>query len=315
MGIHFDNLVESVKRLDGGASFFEYLSGGSVRERNLYKYLENIIARTALFEIPLNSEEIFPRLGKEKQDYDAYLKDYLDLSSKYGKFILTPFPITAFEDRDSVVILDGGREHCKVIEAFEAKENGGPAGSLFIGDMIFHDFNDGQFRSSFSVLYSAKRFDNSLMPIFIDPEFRESINSSMAKSAESYFEQAAYVMDPENFIISGESNASKKQTEREGLKGKKILRKTIIRPHYQCLSEKELIDFFREKSCEPRAAHPVRGHWRKLMSDKFINKQGQRIFIQQYFTGQGEIKSREGMTYQVMIKESPTQITPYNQFI
>ena len=53
------------------------------------------------------------------------------------------------------------------------------------------------------------------------------------------------------------------------------------------------------------------GHWRTLMSSRYVNIQGQRIFVKQYFTGQGCIEGNGGWHYKIMIKESPTQIVPY----
>jgi hypothetical protein len=65
-------------------------------------------------------------------------------------------------------------------------------------------------------------------------------------------------------------------------------------------------------SKEPRAAHPVRGHLRHLLSEKWTHKKGQTIFIRQYFTGEGRIYGPNGWTYEVMVKESPKKLVPYS---
>ena len=84
-----------------------------------------------------------------------------------------------------------------------------------------------------------------------------------------------------------------------------------MRPHYICLSERDTKGLLQDNEHCP--AHPVRGHWRTLMSEKFVNKQGQRIFIKQYFTGEGTIQSAGGWTYQVLVKDNFGELTPYNK--
>lgn len=129
-------------------------------------------------------------------------------------------------------------------------------------------------------------------------------------------EQLVYIMDPENFIIRKESNLSIQRREKDTRKGSAArapLRKTVIRPHYICLSAEDTASFLQSESKVPRPAHPVRGHWRRLMSEKFTHKHGQTIFVRQYFTGEGKIEGRDGWHYEVMVKEDPTRLVPYSQ--
>ena len=132
--------------------------------------------------------------------------------------------------------------------------------------------------------------------------------NDVVNSAVAYMEQLIYIMDPENFIIRKESNQSIHETRKASLNPKRDqFRKTVIRPHYICLNEKELTDFLLDnsKEKEPRAFHPVRGHWRNLISDYYKNKRGQKIFIEQYFRGKSNITGKDGWHYQVLIKTDP----------
>jgi len=120
-----------------------------------------------------------------------------------------------------------------------------------------------------------------------------------------------YVMDADNFILRKENSQSRVFDNKKKSKGRdSLLRKTIMRPHYICLGEQETADFLKNTAKEPRPAHPVRGHWRRLTSEKFKNKQGQTIFIRQYFTGSGQIQSAGGWTYQVYVKPEFGKIEP-----
>ena len=110
---------------------------------------------------------------------------------------------------------------------------------------------------------------------------------------------------------------SRAQTKKEQRKGKprkrtrRLPRKTIMRPHYIILSEGDTRTFLSEESKVPRAPHPVRGHWRNLRSPKYIRKQGQRIYIKQYFTGEGNNQGENGWHYQVMVKEGLDKVVAY----
>ena len=124
-------------------------------------------------------------------------------------------------------------------------------------------------------------------------------------------------MDPANFILRKENRQSMLQRERQKKAKKKYkgnpLKKTVMRPHYICLSEEDTRQFLKQESKTPLAAHPVRGHWRTLQSERFVNKQGERIYIKQYFTGDGKIEAEGGWQYQVMVKESPNRISLYGK--
>ena len=120
-------------------------------------------------------------------------------------------------------------------------------------------------------------------------------------------------MDPANFIVrieSPESMRNQEKQDRRPDKHKKLL-KTTIRPHYVIKSTSGVRQLFRQKKTDKKPPHPVRGHWKSLISEFYKNKKDQILFIKQYFTGEGKIKGVDGKTYTVMIKESPTQIKPY----
>ena len=89
------------------------------------------------------------------------------------------------------------------------------------------------------------------------------------------------------------------------------MRRTVMRPHCICLSENDLRDFLSAKSRHPIIAHPVRGHWRKLISERFVNKKGQLVFVKQHFRGCAAFDDIEGWRYNVMVKEGPERVREY----
>lgn len=320
MGKHFDALVELVKEsyITENDKFKAVRKG--IEDYNVKQYLDRLVKKAALFDFPLNAEEIFPRSGKDFSEYVKYVQDFFDISHQYGDALLMPFPNTAIEDKVSVVLFDylGDNEY-RVVTCNMGSPPMGIGKKLVvlaIGDMGLekpdHEF---KFGIKANILFDASLIDGVRMDHIYktSPLYFKTVSQDLATAAVSYAEQLIYIMDPENFIICKESNASIGQIRNDNRKKKRnISYKTVMRPHYVCLNTDEIKEFLQSESKVPRAAHPVRGHWRRLMSEKFKNKQGQTTFIKQYWTGDGKVKGKGGWNYQVFIKESPTAIKPYN---
>lgn len=313
MGKHFDTLVELVKHHIGDEE--------GMNLPNAKNYFVSLINRAALFEFPLNAEEIFPRTGKDRVEYHRYLRDYFEMSEQYGSTLLTPFKLTAIEDKESVVLLDHLEDNeyrvtsCrKVIKDEDGRQIN--ILSILCGDTILNKPSlDKGFLTPIALLYLTDIIDGKKYPPFsFAPEIitQEFAVTDLGTATRAYVEQLVYIMDPENFIIQKESNLSIKQRERTTkYKKKRILEKTIMRPHYICLNQEEVKSFVKRESKEPRPAHPVRGHWKTLMSERYVKMRGQRIYIRQYFTGEGKVIGHGGWTYQVLVKEDPKTIVPY----
>ena len=104
MGQHFDSLVELVKHhltpQDHGFQF-----------PCVQQYLQSVIRRAALFELPIDCDEVFPHVEKSKEEYAAYIRDYYALSAAHGRFLAFPFPVTMIEDPIRVVLLEPLKNH------------------------------------------------------------------------------------------------------------------------------------------------------------------------------------------------------------
>ncbi len=319
MGKNFNVMVELVKKeLEGKEQSRKGIHKDS-HIPNIMGYLERLIRRAALFEFPLNAEEIFPRSGKDDKEYNAYLIDYFDISKENGHVLATPFPITAIEDNDSVVFLEKvAGDTYRVISCREEQLNREMpiiATTLQIGEVSIKEPSyNGGFLLPVVPLYNANWMDGIRMPdILNSPGGIHELRKDLINDAISYIEQVIYIMDPANFIIEKESNASKKQKAKSSKKKNRYnpLRKTVMRPHYVCLSEEDTKGFLQDESKELRPFHPVIGHWKTLISDRYVNKKGQRILIAQYFRGKADIEGRNGWNYRVMLKEEPTKIIAY----
>lgn len=314
MGKHFDTLVELVNHhID--------TNEGSEHLTSIKDYLTRLITKSVLFEFPLDSGDIRPQSGKDESEYSRYLLDYFEMSKQNGSFFLTPFNTTAVEDPTSVVILDSIGENKFITTS----------------SRIIHEQTDKILEVAIGLVTVLDPDLNQSPKVIVEPKYNKilhfkknkivyvstgrekglpfALTQDIGTAAIAYLEEVIYIMDPANFIIQKENIQSIRQNEKYRRQNKfpKKLQKTIMRPHYTFLSEDETKAFLRRESKEPRPAHPVRGHWRTLMSDRFVNKQGQRVFIRQYFTGQGGIIDNNGWHYQIMVKESPTQIVPYNK--
>lgn len=313
MGKHFDSLVDVVKK-----------SQGTIDNKS-QDLIQKAIRKSALFEFPLDPKDLFPNSGKDKDEYDKYIDDYLDLSEEYDKFLIMPYDVMAIEDVSSVAIMESiGFNRYRVLDCqHEPTElRGRREDSTLVTlteisiDRVDREKNNGQcYSCGVSLNTAIVAFDGEIDVPYQEQILRTNRTDLMEgayKAALAFIEEVVYIMDPDNFIIRTESNQSIKQSQKSQ-KGKKRggLKKTIMRPYYKVFGEDDLKDMIKEESKTPRAAHPVRGHWRHLTSEKWKNKKGQRIFIKQYFTGDGEIEGRNGWNYQIMIKEDPTTLKPY----
>ena len=327
MGKHFDDLVEFTRKhaderevFPRGPLFEPYFGGIS----SVKKYLEDVLNRVSLFEFPLQAEDIFPRSGKDHTDYRDYIRNYFDMSAEYNSVFLTPFNLTAVEDKTSVVILDKRQDNKYIvtncisaerpITGLPEKFTQAALGTLTLG----RPNTDGLIPQEIIPVFSAAVYKGEI--VLAPPQgLDDACAQDLSSATTSYIEEVIYIMDPSNFIIYKENTASRQYREKQekraqtGKKPVDIICKTVMRPHYICLSEEDTSAFLKHESKEPRPAHPVRGHWRNLMSEKWTKKKGQRIYIAQYFTGQGQVDAPGGWTYKVMVKESPDKIIPYDQ--
>jgi len=368
MGKHFDTLIDIVKNEVGNHKAPVI---GDVKT-----YLSQVIRGSALFEMPLNAEQIRPHTKKDEETYAKYIYDYLLLSQQYGKRLLMPFERIAIEDNVSVVFLDSLNDQGSYIVSSFSKDDNNPfsrRAAAFVGyvsvplplepslvniskiePLYVGEFFEGSKESAINypnLVNMMSDLDGLLAKIYeknlhtITPhgiyfdlktiyqwletgminnlgfELSEpqkihlktctNIKDVLTTHTISCIEQIIYITDPLNFIIKKEHKQSL-GFEKQGKSKKPVMRRTILRPHYICVSEEDAKEVLSSNSADPRPAHPVRGHWRTLMSDRFVNKKGSSIFIKQYFTGQGLVEGLDGYTYQIMIKESPTQLVAYN---
>jgi len=313
MGKHFDALVDIINTQIDEKEIFR----SEVHTPPVKQYLTDIVRRTSLFEFPLRAEQIFPRTGKAFSEYIAYIQDYFDLSRQFGSEFLTPFKITGVEDEHSVVILHNLGDIYRVIycgvNLMDLEPNNV---ALYCGeakvnkpDNTFHfstEINPSYFLTLAGGIRDVYDLDSEDLYVLTSKDLMQAVIS--------YMEQVIYIMDPENFIIRKESNASIKERKRQLRSGRMdLLRRTHMRPHYICLDLEETRAFLVGESKEPFPAHPVVGHWRKLMSERYRNMKGQSIFISQYFTGEGKVIARGGWNYEVWLKKDPVTILPYSK--
>jgi len=320
MGKYFDSLVEILKKgaLNGEESM-RFDKGFNVRS-----YLEKVVTRSALFDFPLNSEEIFPKTGKDVIEYNRYLADYFSMSKQYNKNLIMPFKITTIEDKMSAVSLENveNNQYMLVYSIGSPLEKDGKSieesnvvcSKLKILDVYDDSGNIPLLIEDFCSIHmlDGVKLSANMHPM-IGEDYSRRLNEDIVKSAVAYIEQLVYIMDPANFIIREESNQSKAIGRKMNPKKQNsFFRKTVIRPHYVCLNESETKDFLSDQSKEPRPFHPVRGHWRNFISDRYIHKKGQKIFIEQFFRGKSQIAGKNGWNYNVLVKESPIDLVSYN---
>lgn len=314
MGVHFDGLVELVKN-NIRSTECATNDMGLTAIPSIKAYLEGLITKTKLFDFPILAQNIAPKLDLEKEAYGKYIDDYLDLSSRFGRHLITPFKSVSIEDAESVVFfenLKGNNYRVTIYNDPSFKRFSLPSG-LLIGDILIGKPDIHQFPCKVDFLYSNLQKDGRKVYIPSNMSGGTIVSSDLVRGAVSFIDQLVYIMDPANFIVEKESNASKKQTEKEMSRKSGILRKTINRPHYICLSEQDIKSFLQNESNEAYSAHPVIGYYKTLSSPRWKNKQGQEIFVGQYWTGDAEIIGRNGWNYRVFIKTAPDKVVPYTK--
>jgi len=295
---------------------------------NVREYFRSLVKRFALFEFPFDPKDIFPKSGKDKEEYDKYMLDYFQLSEKYNQFLILPFKCTAIEDPVSVVFLDQtGYGRYRVTFSRINPEFGGKLKDTLCADVVCGDVEvdiSGKMGRPFvfdvKLLYhvsvfNGKRNNAGFLSMNTDVGFQCAV-LDIQTATMSFIEENVYIMDPANFIIEKrhrQCELESQRRERKKGKGPEILHKTIVRPHYTCMSEETIKEFFSSESGEEKPPKAVRAHWRTLISEKFVNKRGQVIPVAQYYRGKGSIEGAGGWKYQVWLKESPTRIRPYKR--
>ena len=325
MGKHFDTLAEVVnKHMADNES--------APGMPNAREYFGKLVRKSALFEFPFDPKDIFPNSGKVHEDYNKYVLDYFRISEKYNQFLITPFKFTAIEDPISVVFLDPTEYGSyRVTLSRRISPFGGKPAPPITGDVVCADVSidiSGKLGVPFVFdvmpLYHVAIFgDNRINPRFVsmkDPVEFGCAATDIRSAAMAFIEENIYMMDPENFIVEKkhrEYEVEKERREKKNKNGKNPqpdkLYKTIMRPHYTCMSQDDVTELFSSGSDEVKPPKAVRGHWRMLMSEKFVNKRWQIIPIAQYWKGDGEIKTEGGWKYQIWLKDSPDKIRPYKR--
>ncbi|MBT7903080.1 hypothetical protein HN587_04385 [Candidatus Woesearchaeota archaeon] len=328
MGVHFDRLVEIINKTE--ISKTESAAGIN----SVHEYLASLANRSALFDFPVDSRDLRPvLLGQGLEEFHVYLKDYLTLSAENGDFLVRPFKITALEDAQSVVILEplGGKKYrfvecicdhigsdqrgideldmdplSKALALAQIPDDTVKIADIEIGELVEY----GAVNINARLIHYSEWKNGIRRPSSFPAE--EPIGNSVM----SYIAQTVYIMDPENFIIGVESNDSlaiarklARKSPKKKANGK--VRKTAVRPHYRVLSTNDTADFLKSRTSTPRPIHPVRGYWKTLRSDKFVNMKGQRMHVKQFFRGVGSLQGRNGMNYQVYVKPDPVTVVPY----
>jgi hypothetical protein len=305
MGKHFDDLVDLIKQE------IPQSIHSSVK-LDARKYLTDIVNRFALFEFPLKKEEILPNSGMERAEYQRYLIDYFKMSQEAGKFLVTPFNHTAIEDPVSVVFLDplGGSRYRLTSFAGKLPELPHLSGSIWIANVnIFTPNLDLEGVGINPDLLYLSTCNNGgyveLIPQRLTAEEYYEIGKDITNAAMAFIQENIYLMDPENFIIRMDSHASLKEDRKRSAHPQRDRkpRKTVMRPHYVSLSQKDAILHIRNESVEPRPIHIVRGHWKRLMSERYKASKGKVLQIEQYNRGKGVFEGRNGIRYSVYIKE------------
>ena len=299
-------------------------------------FLKRVVRETALFELPIESDRTQELIGKSTEKVDAdgesefsrYINDYFDISAAHGRHLIRPFRVTGIEDRHSfacLVPVSSDRDsHYITIVAVSGKDR---PPNRRIAPASITDFNDVLI-CSVNILGRKNNTQSMFaMPLFFllnsesggvyagsDNDLWEGLQRDAITNTNAFLEELTYITDPDSFIIREESENSRRigRKLREGGRHPQA-RKTALRPHYICRSQEDTAAMFSDHSKVKYPAHPVRGHWRTLMSAKYVNKRFQRVFVEQYWTGDGIITAEGGITYQVYVKHSPIALIPYGK--
>ncbi len=319
MGRHFDKLVELVNK----GHVDESWSPPAFRE--FYPYLCAAMEEAALFDFPILSEDILPQIGKSPQEYAEYLRNYVGQSRQQGDLVLAPFPVTAVEDSDSVVIYESiTANRCRIIRSMEM---GGRDDTSLDGTFI--EFGETELLSieddssmkvlSHPIYYGVvdRKGRTRIKRAPLDQQELQEIGRDLTQSTMAVMKQIMYIMDPENFILRSESNQSKaiargrKKPKNRGCKKQK---KTAVRPHFTIHSQRDLTRILTgERRNNETPLHPVRGHWRRVGEPNIQGEKEWRL-ISQYWRGEGRIDGRHGMDYEVFLKTGFGNLTPASEY-
>ncbi|MBT7928375.1 hypothetical protein HN682_00465 [Candidatus Peregrinibacteria bacterium] len=306
MGRHFDTLVE-------------LLNKGKLNPKEdseVHSYLCAAVDEAALFEFPILSEEIRPTSNQDLVTYSNYLREYVTLSQERDHLLLAPYPVTAIEDPDSVVIFESeGRDSCiiTILEDSRGNTDSKPEEvRLQIGTVNFKEIDDeAHFKMKVEPIYDVVWKDERkyIQPLNTMGVVRATADR-LGTCAMAAMQQIIYISDPGNFILKRESNASRKQGQKR--KGCKKQRKTVIRPHYTLHSREDLVRILKGESTSiERAPHPVRGHWRHFANPKYTLKV---THVSQHWRGEGITEGNNGMNYEVLLKTDFGELTPASEY-
>lgn len=331
MGQYLDGLVDRLKGFSKRRDSL-YASELNLGMENPSVYLDHLVRESSLFELPFSSKETFDRFEGDKAAFCDALRGYMELSRTHGQFFITPFPLTAIEDNESVVFLDyqGGSTFRTTALKWEKRRrslapNDAVAGPnhplqnlIFSGDVEIVEVADTGVMMNIIPLYfhlgSPRKID---IPAAERENMRQYLTVDLSNSTIVAMREMLYIMDPKNFIIRLETNAYRATQNRLDMRGKanKKLRKTADRPVYRVLSKNELLKLAEQSSLESVCFHPVEGYSKTLTSEVFKNMRGQKLQIPQHFKGEGIFDANKGgMHYEVYIKLSPTHIVPFSQY-
>lgn len=306
MGIHFDSLV---KLLSKGKGSEENINGTSVNQ-----YLCRLVRNASLFQFQIPKEDIRPK-DEELLEYVVYLDDYFDLSrQREDQHFVIPFGMAAIEDDKTVVILDHMFEN-KYHALVCFKNQKLHYTTILIGETEISSIQEKGVEVNVKPLYAVQDGNGKTLYCMLNTvEGRFFAEEDIRNAVTGYVQQVVYLMDPENFILQEEKKRTrqeKKSLEKEDHKG--LLRVTVQRPIYVGLSREDIVASLKGESIDTLGFRPVIGHWRKLISERYTNKQFQKIDVRQYCTGYtpGRIEGSNGWVFQLMIKESLTKIVPF----
>lgn len=328
MGKHFDSLVDLVRKESKQIERIENRIPEMAGKPSLVEILRDFMKKGALFDFDLPQlPNYLPMPENEKRSSKEYMADFFAVCKEHGSLVKTPFPVTFIEDYRGVACLSdlGGDKYLlfTYVDVNEAPKNdekdlsevSGIMGAAYAPATRDKDIEGWQFTPILGAHISKTgRFYSAL------PKQEDALRSDLWETFVGYLWETAYIMDPSNFIIERESSQSRKMREeaRTAKKKKKrvldgMLKKTVLRPHYVAASEEDTKQFFREQSDEPRAPHPVRGHFRTYKSDRYKLMRGKTRYIPQYFTGKGKFTGQNGFHYEVLLKKDFDKLVPYSK--
>jgi hypothetical protein len=122
----------------------------------------------------------------------------------------------------------------------------------------------------------------------------EVMQQAAVRNVQTAYQEIMYFNTPDRFIVQ-----STPRRVRDPLTSAKIPR-AQDRPNYILLYPKQIRERFGIQGDGVNAPHPVRRHFRTLRSDYYTNKQGQRVAVKGYWTGDTE-KVVDGRHYKILL--------------